>query len=109
MWLKTRDSSYPSLLQIIIKLSGAKMRQNGNPIDGSSLLKVISCACYETYLFIRILLGVTPGEKDGVKYSGVYSSMCVARSRFITCVSLNDLQDDLPCRQSFLHVRCQFS
>lgn len=48
MWLKTRDSSYPSLLQIIIKLSGVKMRQNGNLIDGSSLLKVIFYACHET-------------------------------------------------------------
>ncbi|OJA08679.1 hypothetical protein AZE42_01173 [Rhizopogon vesiculosus] len=52
--------------------------------------------------------GETPGVKNGVRYTGVYSSMCVASNSFVTYVQLNVLQDDLPCRRSFLHVRCQF-
>ncbi|OJA16324.1 hypothetical protein AZE42_08377 [Rhizopogon vesiculosus] len=38
--------------------------------------------------------GDTPGVKDGVRYTGVYSSMCVTSNNFVT--------------QSILHVRCQF-
>jgi len=38
---------------------------------------------------MKIISGDTPGVKDGVRYTGVYSSTCVADNSLITYVQLN--------------------